>query len=530
MSTTKLCIVFFSILITEAFTQTFIPPGDVSGTWLSASSPYYIQGEISVPNGETLTIEPGVNVVFQGHYKFNIQGKILAIGTQQDSVHFTAADTDSGWHGIRFDSTSITNDTSRFYYCAFRYGKANTGIGFDRCGGAILIKYFDKVIISNCLFDHNMQSGEGWEPPEAGPAIYIWYASPTITRSTFTYNAGSKGSAIACLHSANGLISNNIYTQNQGMGGPVVVRNEGSPTISGNIIFNNYSSVAAGGIAAELNTSARIENNIIYNNYAPYGAGIFCWTDSRPIIINNTIIYNYASTGGGGICCYINCDPILINNVIYGNTTINGGNQVCLLDNQSDPYFFFCDVEGGKFGFGGDGAGGNYSGLYENNIDTIPYFLDVNSKDFRLSDYSPCIGAGIDLIEIEGEWYYVPPYCIEGNPRPNPPGSMPDIGACENHLGTPLVGVEDETNPPTEFSLEQNYPNPFNPSTKISWQSPVGSHQTIKIFDVLGNEIATLVDEFRPAGKYEVEFNPASGNRHLASGIYFYQLKAGEFI
>ena len=82
------------------------------------------------------------------------------------------------------------------------------------------------------------------------------------------------------------------------------------------------------------------------------------------------------------------------------------------------------------------------------------------------------------------------------------------------------VSVEQETIQPSAFSLEQNYPNPFNPSTKISWQSPVGSHQTLKVFDVLGNEVATLVNEYKPAGRYEVEFNAAI----LPSGVYFYQL------
>jgi uncharacterized delta-60 repeat protein len=79
---------------------------------------------------------------------------------------------------------------------------------------------------------------------------------------------------------------------------------------------------------------------------------------------------------------------------------------------------------------------------------------------------------------------------------------------------------------PKNFALEQNYPNPFNPSTKINWQSPVGSQQTLKIYDILGNEVATLVDEYKPAGKYEVEFSAAS----LPSGVYFYQLRAGEFV
>ena len=79
---------------------------------------------------------------------------------------------------------------------------------------------------------------------------------------------------------------------------------------------------------------------------------------------------------------------------------------------------------------------------------------------------------------------------------------------------------------PEEFILQQNYPNPFNPTTTISWQSPIGSHQTIKVYDVLGNEVATLVDEYLPVGSFKVEFN-AEG---LSSGIYFYKLQAGSFV
>ena len=81
---------------------------------------------------------------------------------------------------------------------------------------------------------------------------------------------------------------------------------------------------------------------------------------------------------------------------------------------------------------------------------------------------------------------------------------------------------------PKEFVLYQNYPNPFNPNTIISWQSPVSSHQTLKIYDVLGNEVVTLVDEYRPAGKYELEFNPETSINYPASGVYFYQLKVTE--
>ena len=84
--------------------------------------------------------------------------------------------------------------------------------------------------------------------------------------------------------------------------------------------------------------------------------------------------------------------------------------------------------------------------------------------------------------------------------------------------------AEGENVLPSEFALLQNYPNPFNPSTKISWQSPVGGWQTLKIFDVLGNEVVALVNEYREAGKYETEFNAEK----LSSGVYYYQLRAGD--
>jgi hypothetical protein len=80
------------------------------------------------------------------------------------------------------------------------------------------------------------------------------------------------------------------------------------------------------------------------------------------------------------------------------------------------------------------------------------------------------------------------------------------------------------------YSLNQNYPNPFNPSTKISWQAPVSGWQTLKVYDVLGNEVATLVDEYKNAGSYEVEFKSTAGSRQLANGVYFYQLKAGDYL
>lgn len=78
---------------------------------------------------------------------------------------------------------------------------------------------------------------------------------------------------------------------------------------------------------------------------------------------------------------------------------------------------------------------------------------------------------------------------------------------------------------PLNFTLEQNYPNPFNPSTVISFQLPVSSHVTLKVFDVNGREVATLIDEEMSAGTHTVTFAP----RDFTGGVYFYKIAAGEF-
>jgi hypothetical protein len=87
------------------------------------------------------------------------------------------------------------------------------------------------------------------------------------------------------------------------------------------------------------------------------------------------------------------------------------------------------------------------------------------------------------------------------------------------------VGTAHGQSVPQEFSLNQNYPNPFNPSTIISYQLPSNNHVSLKVYDMIGREVATLVNEVKEAGSYEATFNASK----LSSGIYFYQLKSGQF-
>jgi len=86
--------------------------------------------------------------------------------------------------------------------------------------------------------------------------------------------------------------------------------------------------------------------------------------------------------------------------------------------------------------------------------------------------------------------------------------------------------IIDKNKSPWVYLLSQNFPNPFNPTTTIKYQIPELSFVTLKVYDVLGNEIATLVNEENSNGSYEVEFNATT----LPSGIYFYRLQAGSFV
>jgi hypothetical protein len=93
-------------------------------------------------------------------------------------------------------------------------------------------------------------------------------------------------------------------------------------------------------------------------------------------------------------------------------------------------------------------------------------------------------------------------------------------GESTNDVGNPNELI------PYRFAVEQNYPNPFNPLTKISYQLPTGSHITLKVFNVLGREVATLVNEDKEAGYYDASFDASN----LSSGVYFYKLQAGNFV
>lgn len=255
-------LVFLIIVIvnwTLLFSQTVIPGGDVSGNWLIAGSPYLIEGEINIPVDSTLTIEPGVEVIFQGHYALWVYGYLEAIGTENDSISFTAVDTIDGWAGIRF---SHAPDSSHLSFCIIQYGRAIGNELYYWGGGIGCLD--SNPIISNCIIRQN----------------YAYY----------------DGGGIACSNS-NPIISNCI--------------------ISGNVTGNAGS---GGGIFCVYYSSPVIENCVISGNAAGIGGGgIFCYDISSPSMTNVTISENTTNGNGGGIYCY-NSNPSLLNCILWNDS------------------------------------------------------------------------------------------------------------------------------------------------------------------------------------------------------------------
>jgi hypothetical protein len=109
------------------------------------------------------------------------------------------------------------------------------------------------------------------------------------------------------------------------------------------------------------------------------------------------------------------------------------------------------------------------------------------------------------------------------------PLTEPDTGFVDADyqvLFSPISGIEEDNSARiSEFRLHQNYPNPFNSTTRIDYQLPLTNHVILKVYDVLGRKIATLVDQRLPAGKHQVELNASE----MPSGIYYYQLQAGNY-
>jgi Right handed beta helix region len=367
--------------------DTIVPGGAVSGTWTKRDSPFIVTGDIVVPYGETLTIEPGVLVVFENVFSLIVEGTLIAEGLEDDPITFTAQTDTAGWRGLRF---FYAPDGSHLEHCILEYGLVMAASPFDR-GAALYIENSNPVI-ERCTLRYNRAL-------KSGGAVYMVNSSPVlrenlITENMTAYPSSSTGGAISVVDSTpqiidNVIVDNLAYGYNVFSGGSArgagIYMNDSGGVVDGNIIANNF--IDAGG-----NISSHGQ-----------GAGIACYY-SDPLISNNTFYKNEisligASAEGGGVYAYFSPARI-VNNIFLENE----GGAICI-DGFSQPTVEYNDFYNNPDGtFQGDvpvGLGDivttNHNGDPADvffNIFLNPELLDAPGGIYDLSSSSPAIDAG----------------------------------------------------------------------------------------------------------------------------------------
>jgi hypothetical protein len=466
-------------------------------TW--SADTILVTDTVWVDSSATLTVNPGTRVAFQGRYGIRVMGRLLAAGTAQDSIVFTAPDTTpnsaGGWTGIRFRDVAPQADTSKIAFCRIEYVRT-FGSSLDGYGGGLFIHGTSKVTVLNSTLNSNIAVN-------GGAGICAWLASPVIKNNTIRNNATtagtfSFGAGIFCM-SASSLIEGNIIRHNQSSreGGGISCQG-GAPRIINNLIQNNTAGNEGGGIRCNESSNATIIGNLIRANQAVDGGGVFC--NRSPLrIYNNTIVGN-SGTNGGGLRSESTMATVK-NTIIWGNA----GRQI-VLGYLGSVRVDHSNVQGGATGTG--------------NIDTLPGFADSASGDFSLLDASPCVNSGAHDTSGLG----LPEFDLAGNPRVV--GWSVDMGAYECPTAT---GVEPGL--PAGYSLAQNHPNPFNPSTRIQITVP-GPGKTaragLQIYDMGGRLVKRLFEGNLAPGFHGFEWNGLDDRgKPVTSGFYLIKFRAG---
>jgi len=421
-----------------------IPGGDVSGTWYAVNSPYYINGHITLQTNDTLTIEPSVEVNFLGSYYFMVNGLLSAVGTETDSIVFTAG---TSWWGLHFLNAP---DSSHLQYCVLEEAYAFIY--------SVVFCYNSNPVISHCRISNSIASQEGG-------GITLYNSNPEIAYCDITGNTGLRGGGIRCHGGSTPSVSHCTISGNSvgaGLyGGGITIEGGSHPVIDSCIIIDNHA-VHGGGIAVLDGGSCTITNCIVKANSAHVsstcngggiyidspggfvtvtsaviedcystdnGGGIFIQSADSVFLVRGIIDNNYSGELGGAIYT-IDCSDLFIdhcdvvnNRGAYSPTGIllNGPTALtltnCIFRNQDwyDIYFEnytsavvtysdFYEWGGGGGPFGGNPPAGlgtlvqtNYNGdscdVYYN-ILMDPLFEDFLNGDYHLSDSSSCIDAG----------------------------------------------------------------------------------------------------------------------------------------
>ncbi|MFA5831873.1 MAG: T9SS type A sorting domain-containing protein [Bacteroidota bacterium] len=467
-------------------------------------------------NGDTVLVSDGT-------YKENL---VLTKKITVASLYFQDKNTShisntilDGSSPTNPDSASVitidgaTDTTTMIVGFTIKGGKGNVyntyrmGFAFDVEGGGATIR--KNIITANNVTTTQNAGGviNIWDMTETNKLTFVIVEDNTIADNV-VQAASAEGGAFGiggnCRIVRNRILRNTAFGTGSGYGGAAQIWN-GIITFDGNLIADNYASHWGGAIQAnQFNAYVPIitfVNNIFANNSAGTQGGAL-WVSgslSKMTSINNTFVGN---TSPNGASLYMQSGSFKALNTILWNS---GVSEIVRI--SGSIAVAYSNIRGGFTGVG--------------NIDTNPLFKSTNIDSLGiLQDTSRCIGTGISSASVGGVTLNAPFVDYYSTTRPRGAGTNPDMGAVENDLPTAVEVVNNLTELPISFELSQNYPNPFNPTTKIRYALPSSAQVKLVIYDIMGREIETLVNEEQFAGWKEMEWNA----HNVSSGIYFYKL------
>jgi hypothetical protein len=570
----KLYLFIFSILFTTNSFAYYYTPGtgikwnlddlvtNSSGSVTFVQGEYFINDTIHISLNDTLYIYEDAVVKFIAGTFLSVRGTLIINPLQ--NVLFTASDQLTGFLGVRIDSsnTSVIRKLTFEYAvsfrlndctiiidsCTFRYNN-NTGTTFGN--GAISL-FRAKPVITNSLFFENKRAAiQGGANIANAPKIIgnTFIGNNTTNQNVPQINLGSTGTDTAKI------LDNRILRASTNSGGVgFLPTGEARVIVNGNIIKNNRYGITfnGGSNITALISYNQIDSNNTQGNPNLGGSGIAFSGGSPGSHQNSVVTGNQIRWNLWGVTIQNNSRPNL-GNLTNADTTDDGGNYFLENNNSNTPFIDLYNNSVDTIY-----AQNNYWGTedtlmmeerifhYNDNNNLGPVIFMPGIVPVELSSFSTAVmnnsvlirwqtaselnNLGFELFRNNEPLTFIPGFGTTTEPKEYfysdnnlSPGKILYKLLQIDFDGTKTILREVEVeigHLPFEYSLKQNFPNPFNPSTRISFSLPEPGNVKIRIFNLLGEEVALLVNRLYEAGNHHLDFSAAN----LPNGIYVYQM------
>ena len=542
-------------IVLEPGTTTTPLSGRVDGNLVltAAQSPYLLQGTLEVAPGATLTIEPGTTIYAASpEAAIMVRGALSAVGTQDAPIVLTHANANETWHGLRLESAAGPNviEFVKMLYAGIgildspvvvRYShlRYNSGIG-----AFFYTDFSDSLIIEGNTIAYTFGAGINVSALQQDELQGHMRGSVVVRYNHFTF-AGPVDLGNYSQWSGRAIVTNNIIDNEFG----VSISLGSTPWFSVNENFMDIVDTGIGvGSSVESTRTQEIRRNLIRS----------CQSSAIPMFF----------AGGGPESEYRLHENTVIRAQYVSSIQQDPAAPTSVTIVFTDNNFIDAPLIGGIPNHPVDGSNNWWGSMPEEEVvnwhQDAPGYGSVQVLPVRtepvpvgyvtgvLSDATgkPLVGATVQLqgtsfttkTAVDGTFFLAADagqYVLEVRDRQEAeppvtagvvvvPADLTTCGTADGQVScaTPITGVAANDPVPAAAYLQQNYPNPFNPTTAIPFVLPRRGRVTLKVFNVLGREVATLVDKELGPGKHVVVFD----GKDLASGLYFYKLQAGRFV